>query len=122
MNYNAFGEDDHFFQIVLNINDEFGREGTDERYYRHEIYIDGKKEFSGGYNIKAWNDFIDNSIKNLNTFFIGRVVMSAYDSWHYIKMQTYALRLYSRGLTETEVMENYKSSVVYHNFIEKLNK
>ena len=40
-------------------------------------------------------------------------------AWDYSKLNCYALRLYSRGLTEEEVIKNYAKSVEYHSLLEK---
>jgi len=43
--------------------------------------------------------------------------MNKEGDWHYSKMNTYALRLYSRGLTEQEAKDNYNKSVAYYDSI-----
>ena len=43
--------------------------------------------------------------------------MSAVNSWHYMKMNAYTLRLYNRALTAEEVKENYDVSVAYHSLL-----
>ena len=39
--------------------------------------------------------------------------------WFYTKMNTYAIRLYNRGLTEQEVKDNYEKTVGYYNSVIK---
>ena len=43
--------------------------------------------------------------------------MNEEGDWHYSKMNTYALRLYSRGLTEQETKDNYNKSVAYYDSV-----
>ena len=45
--------------------------------------------------------------------------MNADNFWIYPKMKIYALRLYSRVLSEEEVNKNYEKSVEYHSLLEK---
>ena len=40
--------------------------------------------------------------------------------WNYMKLKTYTTRLYCRALSEDEVLNNYVTSVGYHQFLEKL--
>ena len=44
--------------------------------------------------------------------------MTRHGWWHYTNMNAYAVRLYNRALTETEVGENYQKSVLYHESIQ----
>ena len=97
------------------------RENDENEYYKHFIYIDGEKVFDGGYNKAGWDYFITKNLGSLTTFCVGRSSLDGNGWWHYSDMNCYTLRLYNRGLNDEEVIENYKSSKVYHNFIEKLN-
>ena len=74
----------------------------------------GEKFLEGGYNKKNWEYFINNNLKNLNTFCIGRSSMQGDGWWHYSKMNAYTLRLYNHALNSDEVADNYAKSVAYH--------
>lgn len=43
--------------------------------------------------------------------------MGNHGYWHYAKMQTYCMRLYNRGLSEEEIMNNYNTTKAYYSAI-----
>lgn len=73
--------------------------------------------YEGKYNKQSWERFVLDDLQNLSYFCIGRSSMNKEGDWHYSKMNTYALRLYSRGLTEQEAKDNYNKSVAYYDSI-----
>ena len=91
-------------------------------YYTQRCYVNGQKIYEGDYSKDQWDALVGTEyLNNLNYFCVGR--SSMYDDngyWMYSKMNAYVLRLYSRGLTEKEVMDNYKKSVEYHKKLENL--
>ncbi len=78
------------------------------------MYLNGEKLYEGGYNKKQWEYFINNRLDSLKYFCIGRCSMSHEGYWHYSKMNAYTLRLYNKALSESQVKDNYKKSVTYH--------
>ena len=104
-----------YYTVTLNCNEIYS-ENQDE-YYNATCYKDGKKVYEGKYNKKSWNHFVTYDLSSLNYFCVGRSSMTEDGYWHYSKMNAYALRLYSRGLTEQEVKENYNKSVAYYDSI-----
>ena len=87
---------------------------NEEEYYNQLVYVNGKKIYEAGYNKKNWDYFINNQLKNLNYFCIGRSSMEGDGWWHYSKMNAYTLRLYNHALSEEEIIDNYEKSVTYH--------
>lgn len=43
--------------------------------------------------------------------------MGNHGYWHYAKMQTYCMRLYNRGLSEEEIMNNYNTTKAYYSAV-----
>ncbi len=87
-------------------------------YYKQTVYMDGEKLYEGDYNKEQWSSFCKQDLQNLKYFCLGRSSFDQHGWWHYSKMNAYCLRLYSRGLSEEEVMKNYEKSVEYHALIE----
>ncbi len=102
-----------FFQLSLDptriIDKDWGKGIT------ATIFVDGKPLFSGGYNEKQWDNFINNYLNNLDTFEIGRNMGGVDGRYSYSKMEIYALRLYNRGLTENELLDSYNKTIGYYN-------
>ena len=86
----------------------------EKEYYKQTLYINGKKFLEGGYNKNNWEYFINNNLKNLNYFCIGRSSLGEDGWWHYSDMNTYTLRLYNKALSSEEVEYNYQKSTAYH--------
>lgn len=102
----------------LNINEDVYISVTiDGENLVQNIYINGTKLDGGFVSEKYWKSFIENDLPELNTICLGRSSMEAEGWWHYSKMDLYSLRLYNRALSDEEVMENYNSTVLYHNII-----
>ena len=83
-------------------------------FYKQAVYINGNLLYEGDYNAELWKYFCEKELPNLKYFCLGRSSMTADGYWNYAKMTAYALRLYSRGLSKEEVMQNYEKSVEYH--------
>ena len=89
----------------------------------YEVYLNGEKLIDAKYNVKSWEVFKDLVEKDYPKYFIvGASTFHWADSWRYSKMDATVLRLYSRGLSEKEVMANYKKSVEYHDKLEEWAK
>lgn len=67
-NYKA--GDDIYFTVTLDTSNSYEKNG--EKYYKQTLYINGEKSLEGDYNVKQWNKFINEYLKDLNTFCIGR--------------------------------------------------
>lgn len=118
------GGDIIYFSITLDTRSSYKAkvEGESGDFYKQRFYVNGNKLYDGNYNKKQWDEFVSKILGNLNYFCIGRSSMNQDHYWHYSKMQAYALRLYSKGLSEKEVMDNYKKTVEYHNKLEEWAK
>ena len=68
INYKA--GDDIYFTVTLDTSNSYEKNG--EKYYKQTLYINGEKSLEGDYNVKQWNKFINEYLKDLNTFCIGR--------------------------------------------------
>lgn len=108
---------ENYYTITLDCSNYY--EKDNEKYYKQSLYLNGVKILEGGYNAKSWEEFINNdeNMPSLTTFCIGRSSHGADGCWHYTKLNTNALRLYSRALTEDEVKENYNKSKNYHELL-----
>ncbi len=101
-----------YFTVTLDTSNSYVKDGIE--YYKQTLYLNGEKFLEGGYNKKNWEYFINNNLKNLNHFCIGRASLEENGWWHYSKMNAYTLRLYNHALTSDEVADNYSKSVAYH--------
>lgn len=110
-NYFVKGENIHF-AISLDCSNYYSKDG--QEYYKQTFYINGEKIYEGGYNKITWEEFVNNYLEDLQYFCIGRASREKNGWWHYSKMNVYSLRLYSRGLNENEISENYKKSKAYY--------
>lgn len=72
---------------------------------------------TGYYYYDDWDD-LKSHLEELNYFYICKSSMNADRCWGYRKMNCYALRLYSRVLSDEEVNKNYEKSVEYHSLLE----
>lgn len=106
---------DIYFAISLDCSDHYNKDG--QEYYKQTFYINGEKIYEGGYNKISWESFINEYLEKLHYFCIGRASREKNGWWHYSKMNVYSLRLYSRGLNENEISENYKKSKAYYETI-----
>lgn len=105
-----------YMTVTLDINDITKVNGVD--CYRQTLYINGdEKVIEGYYNKKQWDYFITTYLNKLKYFNIGRAGVNQNGCWHYSKLNAYALRLYSTGLSKDEVIANYNASVAYHNIL-----
>ncbi len=107
-----------YITITVDTSNAYTVEGKDGEYYKQTVYLDGEKLYSGDYNKKQWDNFVKNDLPTLKYFCIGRSTMTEAGAWNYSKMNAYCLRLYSRALSEEEVMKNYEKSVEYHSLQE----
>ena len=105
-------KDEMYYTITLDTTNSYEENG--EEYYKQTIYSNGEILYEGNFNKKQWDYFINNDLKSLNCFCIGRSSMSNDGWWHYSKMNVYTLRLYNHALSSDEVKENYQKSVAYH--------
>ena len=106
-----------YFTITLDCSNSYTENGIE--YYKQILYVDGNPLYEGGFNKEVWQNFIDNELDNVNYFCVGRSSMSKNGWWHYSKMNTYTLRLYSKALNTEEVLDNYNKSVAYRNSLLK---
>ena len=111
-----------YFTVTLDTSKVWKTE-KGESYYKNTIYLNGEKLIDAKYNVKSWEVFKDLVEKDYPKYFIvGASTFHWADSWRYSKMDATVLRLYSRGLSEKEVMANYKKSVEYHDKLEEWAK
>lgn len=101
-----------YYTITLDTTNSYTENG--EEYYKQTVYLNGEKEYEGGYNKKQWDSFIENDLDALNYFCIGKSSMNIDGWWHYSKMKAYTLRLYNHALSSDEVMNNFQKSKAYH--------
>ena len=105
---------DIYDEKFIGINERWKDLKKNGEFYKQAIYINGELLYEGDYNAKAWEYFCEKKLSKLDRFCIGRCSFRHPGYWNYSKMNAYALRLYSRGLSKEEVMQNYKKSVEYH--------
>ena len=84
------------------------------------LCMNGEKCRSVNIDDSYWTGFVKGFDSNsINSILLGAGGMHSKDWWHLTKMDCYAIRLYSRALTEEEVLENYNMTISYHEFLEK---
>ena len=88
-------------------------------FYKQTVYVNGEILYKGDYRKDGWSYFVNEELKDLKYFCIGRSSMTGEGYWNYSKMNAYCLRLYNRALSEDEVHKNYEKSVEYHSLLEK---
>ena len=110
----TFDSDDSVF-IQLSLDASQIEKLDENEYYRANFYLNGNRIISGKYNKLQWNHFIENLLPNINCFEVGRCESVADYNWHYSKMETYAVRLYNKGLSDTEIKQSYGDTVAAHN-------
>ena len=92
-------------------------DGSGEMEY---LYVNGENTANVSIDKSYWQGFMDDfDKKKINSILLGAGNMSNIAWWHLTKMDCYAIRLYSKALTDKEVLENYNMTVSYHEFLEK---
>ena len=98
-----------YFTISINCSQE---------EYIHTLYVNGEKLYQGKLNKEYWGYILtQNYLENLNYFCIGRSSFGHDGAWMYSKMNAYSIKLYSRGLNDQEVKDNYNKSAAYHELL-----
>ena len=87
---------------------------------RNRYILIGIKELNAHVDDSYWQDFTS-TLNNYESekFCLGVANMSNADLWHFAHLECYALRVYSRALTDEEVLDNYNMTVSYHDFLER---
>lgn len=105
------------FYVSVTFNPKIEKQLNNETVFEIKLYVNGKYIGNGWYYKRYW-DNLKNRIDSLNKICIGRTSMNGAGSWIYPNMKVYAMRLYSRALTDEELNENYEKSVEYHSLLE----
>ena len=106
--YNFSCENDVYFAIVY-----------DNIERKEKFYLNGDELVNSNIDELYWNDYVSSLSKNeIGSICLGRGVMGSGTWTHYSSLECYTLRIYSKALTRTEIMGNYKMSVAYHDFLE----
>ncbi len=119
--YSLFDGKPHFLSVTLDPTKIYKRD-QNGNHYEQVICLDGEEKARGGYSQIYWDYFCDNLLPELSCFCIGRCSYEHNYAWHYTKLDVYTSRIYCRNLTKEETRDNYITSVVYHQFLEKLDK
>lgn len=92
--------------------------GFNGDFYNIKMFVDGNLEYNTYYSIEQY-DYLKNNKDTLNLkyFTIGRCSAGSYGYWHYAKMNIYCMRLYNRGLSEEEIIDNYNTTKAYYSAI-----
>lgn len=56
-------------------------------------------------------------MSDLKYITLGRMAINSESNWRYSKMQTYCMRLYNRGLSTEEMLENYNITKAYYSAV-----
>lgn len=93
-------------------------EGYKGDFYSSKIFVDGELLYDTYYS-KQQYDYLKNSQNSwhLKYFTIGRCTRYTNNWWHYAKMKTYCMRLYNRGLSEGEIIDNYNKTKAYYSAV-----
>ena len=101
-------ENDVYFAIVY-----------DNIERKEKFYLNGDEVVSSDIDELHWNNYVSIlSNSKIGSMCLGRGIMGGSTWIHYSNLECYTLRIYSKALTRTEIMENYKMSVAYHDFLE----
>ena len=114
----------HYWTWSLNTNSIYNSSNTEELknyegdFYSSKVFIDGEIVYDTYYSKAQY----DNAIKNLNNnnskyITLGRMAVNTENIWHYSKMKTYSMRLYNRGLSEEEIIDNYNTTKAYYSAV-----
>ncbi len=103
-----------YLTITLDTSKIFKTNG-DEEYYKCSFYANNKKLDDFGYNVKGWNYFCENDLTRINFFSLGMVMDYGGCADLFCKLDCYALRLYNKSLSDTEIEQSYNDTVAAHN-------
>lgn len=93
-------------------------EGYEGEFYSCKVFIDGTIVYDTYYSTAQYDELEKNQdILNLKYSTVGRCGGGMPGYWHYSKMQTYCMRLYNRGLSEEEIIDNYNTTKAYYSAI-----
>ncbi len=109
---------DEPFYLTITFNPKIVGKYDSHDICEQKLYLNGKLIDTGYYYYDDWDD-LRNHLDELNYFYICKSSMNGDGIWGFMKMDCYALRLYSRVLSEEEVNKNYEKSVEYHSLLEK---
>ena len=84
------------------------------------LYLNGEINESVAIDGSYWEGFLENfDENNIDSILLGAGTFTYTYWWHLSEMSCFAIRLYSRALSDQEVLENYNITVSYHDFLEK---
>lgn len=113
-----------YFVISINCTEVYNSSNTAELeeyegdFYSIKIFVDGEFVYDTYYSKSQYDELKENQDRlNLKYFTIGRCSMNHSGWWHYAKSNIYCMRLYNRGLSEEEIMENYNTTKAYYSAI-----
>ena len=109
--------DNESFYLTITFNPKVVAQYDGHDICEQKLYLNGELIDTGYYYYDDWIDLKKN-LNELNCFYICKSSMNADGVWGYRKMNCYALRLYSRVLSDEEVNKNYEKSVEYHSLSE----
>ncbi len=82
------------------------------------VFIDGEKSESSGWFSKAvYEDFVTFAKQYFKYIELGRSTEGYTHNWCYLKGLCYALRVYNKSLSSTEVQANYDVTTSFHKYI-----
>lgn len=106
--------EDFYITIVIDPAND-----TQSFYYNGKPIIqDGEVVSSTNLNTSAWNNMMrDDQYQGDGYFIVGKSSQGKQGTWYMLKGNIYAYHLYSRPLTDNEILANYNASVAYHNIL-----
>lgn len=114
----------HYWVWSLDCSEIYNSSTTPEledyegNFYSSKVFVDGELLYDTYYS-KEQYDYLKNNQDSLKLryFTIGRCSMTSAGWWYYTKMQTYCMRLYNRGLSADEIIDNYNVTKAYYSAI-----
>ena len=93
-------------------------EGYEGDFYSSKIFVDGEILYDTFYSKIHYDSLKERQGEwNLKYFTIGRCSSDTEGYWNYVKTNTYCMRLYNRGLSEEEIIDNYNTTKAYYSAV-----
>lgn len=114
----------HYFVYSIDCSETYNSstttelEGYEGDFYSLKVFVDGSFLYDTYYSIYQYDQLKEyQNNPDPKYFIIGRCSGGWAGYWHYSKMQTYCMRLYNRGLSEEEIIDNYNTTKAYYSAV-----
>ncbi|MBR2289523.1 MAG: hypothetical protein IJ867_02680 [Clostridia bacterium] len=108
------------YDLSLDIGEDFSFAiCVDAQNLKQTAYFNGVKIDEGEMVKSNWDNWCnaEENLPSIKKITLGRCSQRAEGWWNYLCANVYSLRLYNRGLSESEEIANYNATVSYHQFL-----